>query len=74
VNALYVVYIIITHSQISFCYTVYGAVACRTKKKAEDAIKKLSAENDNAKLYFIPLDLASFGSVRQFAKQFNVSE
>jgi NAD(P)-dependent dehydrogenase (short-subunit alcohol dehydrogenase family) len=45
-------------------------LASRSQAKAEGAIQKIRKEIPSARLEFIRLDLASLGSVRQFAEEF----
>ena len=44
--------------------------ACRDPKKAEDAIAQIREGNPAAEMTFIPLDLASLASIRNFTEQF----
>lgn len=43
-------------------------LGCRSRQKAEDAIARITAEHPEAELRWVPLDLASLGSVREAAK------
>ena len=44
--------------------------ACRDPKKAEDAMAQIKEGNPAAEMNFIPLDLASLASIRNFSEQF----
>ena len=43
-------------------------LACRNQQKAEDAIERIRARTPDAELRFIPFDLASLASVKDFAE------
>ena len=45
-------------------------LACRNEQKALAALERIKAESPNAKAEFMPLDLASLASVRNFAECF----
>lgn len=45
-------------------------LACRNHQKAEDALDRIRARTAEADLRFMPLDLASLDSVRDFAESF----
>ena len=45
-------------------------LACRNEQKALAALERIKAESPNAKAEFMPLDLASLASVRNFANTF----
>jgi len=45
-------------------------LACRNQQKAEDAIERIRARTPDAELRFIPFDLASLASVKDFAETF----
>ena len=49
-------------------------LACRNKQKAEEARKKIIDETDNDNIIVRIIDMASFDSVRAFAKQINETE
>lgn len=49
-------------------------LACRNLKKAEAARKDIMAATGNQKVVCKPLDLASFRSVREFAKDITSTE
>lgn len=49
-------------------------MACRDKRRAEDAIIDIVKETGNNNVEFMPLDLASMQSVRSFAETFLKSE
>ncbi|XP_030768337.1 retinol dehydrogenase 11-like [Sitophilus oryzae] len=49
-------------------------IACRREKEAISAVKKLIEETDNPNILYKPLDLCSFKSVREFAKDINKTE
>jgi len=46
-------------------------VAARSETKGKDAVKKIQNEVTNAKVQFLPLDLASLDSVSNFSRLFN---
>ena len=47
----------------------YIYMACRDKKRAEDARQEIIHLTLNSNVFFIPCDLASFASVRAFVKE-----
>lgn len=51
----------------------YGAniiMACRSEERGRKAVDEISRESGNQKIEFLPLDLASQDSIRQFAASF----
>lgn len=48
-------------------------IACRSLKNGEEAVAKLLAENPEAKVSAMQLDLGSFSSIRQFASDYKAS-
>ncbi len=46
-------------------------IAARNEEKASDAINKIKAEVSDATLNFVKIDLASLGSIREFADEIN---
>lgn len=49
---------------------IHVILACRSEKKATDAMNRIKAVVPNAKLEFIPIDLMDLASVRAFAATF----
>ncbi|CCG83805.1 protein of unknown function [Taphrina deformans PYCC 5710] len=52
-------------------------IACRSQQKAEEAIKNIketALSETTGEVLYLPLDLMSFASVRQFATQFSAAE
>lgn len=47
--------------------TIY--MACRDEKKAEDARQEIIRLSSNNQIFFIPCDLASLKSIREFVKE-----
>jgi len=45
-------------------------LACRNQQKAEDAVDRIRARTPEAELSFIPFDLASLHSIKEFAETF----
>jgi NAD(P)-dependent dehydrogenase (short-subunit alcohol dehydrogenase family) len=45
-------------------------LACRNQKKARTSVNKMVAETGNPNITFLPIDLSSFSSVREFVKLF----
>ena len=48
-------------------------IACRSLKNGQEAVTKLLAENSEAKVSAMQLDLGSFSSIRQFASDYKAS-
>lgn len=46
-------------------------IACRNPTKAQHAVDKIKASTNSQQIETLPLDLASFNSIRAFAKQFS---
>ncbi|XP_050297543.1 uncharacterized protein LOC126736916 [Anthonomus grandis grandis] len=49
-------------------------LACRSESRGQDAVQRIIRETDNENVVFKQLDLASFKSVREFAKDINATE
>ena len=49
----------------------YVVIACRNLNKAQQAVDKIKASTDSQQIETLPLDLASFDSIRAFVKQFS---
>ena len=49
-------------------------IACRSQKKAEDAIKTIEEQNGTVDISHVPLDLADLASVRNCAEQLQREE
>ena len=49
-------------------------IACRDKKKGDQAAHKLSEESGNFRISCMPLDLSSLKSVREFSAEYNNRE
>lgn len=49
----------------------YVVIACRNSSKAQQAVDKIKASTGSQQIETLPLDLASFDSIRAFAKQIN---
>ncbi len=45
-------------------------LACRDSKKADEAVRNLIVETGNPNIYFLPLDLSSFDSVKAFSSKY----
>ena len=45
-------------------------LACRNKQKAEGLVTQLRKKTGNEDIHFLPLDLASFGSIKEFVELF----
>lgn len=49
-------------------------IACRDKRRAEDALMKIIELSGSDNVYFIQLDLASMQSIRDFSQKFHAKE
>lgn len=49
-------------------------LACRDATKGKEAAEKIIKATDNQNVVFKPLDLSSFKSIRDFAKDINKTE
>ena len=49
-------------------------IACRDVKRGEDALKEIKELSGSDKVHFLPLDLASLESIRDFSKKFHELE
>ena len=49
-------------------------IACRSQKKAEDAIAKIEAQNGTVDISYVPLDLGDLSSVKQCARQLQTED
>ena len=49
----------------------YVVIACRNSTKAQQAVDKIKASSNSQQIETLPLDLASFDSIRAFAEQFS---
>jgi retinol dehydrogenase 13 len=45
-------------------------IACRDKKRGEDALIKIKEKSRSRNVFFLPLDLASLESIREFVEKF----
>lgn len=45
-------------------------IACRDKKRGEDAMKEIKEKSESDEIYFLKLDLASIDSIKNFSEEF----